>query len=251
MNRNAAACAWWVGAVASLAAVSVLGLGGMGRQPGGPNVDPIAANAQLMLTEGRQTFRFDTFGDEAFWGGTLRLHETVAQLSPTQALGLGLKVDIQALPANLAAALRQGRLNLNDPAVTLTLLRHNAVLGVRGFFTGNALTSIGITCALCHSRVDDSVTTGVGKRLDGWPNRDLDVGAIIASAPDLTVLSQVTGHPVPTLRATLQGWGRGKFDAEFLLDGILARPGGGSAATLLPPAYGMAGVNEHTWTAGP
>src|SRR5687767_5665157 len=122
-TRIVASWTWGMAALASLAAAALLG---MGRQPGGPPADPIAANAQLMFTEGRQTFRFDTFGDEAFWGGTLRLHEAVAQLAPTQALGLGLKVDIQSLPPNLANAVRHGQVNLSDPAVTLTLLRHNA-----------------------------------------------------------------------------------------------------------------------------
>jgi hypothetical protein len=98
--------------------------------------------------------------------------------------------------------------------------------------------------------VDDSVTAGVGRRLDGWANRDLNVGAIIASAPNLDPIAQLTGHTVEALRAALNNWGVGKFDAQFLLDGIAERPGGGSAATLIPPAYGMAGVNEHTWTAG-
>jgi hypothetical protein len=246
LKKGLASWAWSTVALAGLGAAMLA----TGRQPGGPPADPIAANAAAMLAEGRVTFRFDTFGDEAFWGGTLRLHETVRQLTPTQALGLGLKVDINALPSGVAQALRHGRVDLEDPAVTLLLLRHNAVLGVRGFFTGNALTSIGITCALCHSTVDDSVAEGVGRRLDGWANRDLDVGAIIASAPDLSALSQVTGHPAPAIRTALQNWGRGKFDAQFLLDGRLSRPDGGSAATLIPPAYGMAGVNEHTWTAG-
>jgi cytochrome c5 len=202
-----------------------------------------------MLAEGRQTFRFDTFGDEAFWGGTLRLHEVVAQLTPVQALSLGLKVDADALPPNVLAALRNGQVNLEDPVVTKVLLQHNAVVGVQGFFSGSSLSSVGITCALCHSTVNNSVAPGVGSRLDGWANRDLNVGAIIASAPNLAALAGVLGVPVEAARAVLQTWGPGKFDAELLLDGRVQGPNG-PAATLLPPAFGLAGVNQHTWTGG-
>src|SRR5262249_4208270 len=152
-------------------------------------------------------FRFDTFGDEAFWGGTLRLHEAVNQLSPAQALSLGLKVDASALPPNVLAALRNGQVNLNDPAVTRALLRYNAVVGVQGFFSGESLSSVGITCALCHSTVDNSVAPGVGSRLDGWANRDLNVGAIIAAAPNLAALAQVLGVSVETAQTVLHSWG--------------------------------------------
>jgi hypothetical protein len=224
-------------------------MAGLMNQPGGHH-DPIGANADRMLDEGRATFRYDTFGDEAFWGGALRLHEAVRQLSPAQALGLGLKVDSESLPGHVVSALRQGRLNLNDPAVTLTLLRRNAVVGVRGGFTGNTLTSIGITCALCHSTVDDSVVRGVGRRLDGWANRDLNVGGIIAAAPDLSPFADLLGVSEETVRQVLLSWGPGKFDAELALDGQAFQPDGRSAATLLPPAFGLAGVNQHTWTGG-
>jgi len=254
MNRWSGVCCGAVIAVLAVAGGSAML--GMERQPAGgpgggpPNADPIEAHAELMLSEGRQTFRFNTFGDEDFWGGTLRLHEAVSQLTPTQALELGLKVDSYALPANIRTALRHGQVNLNDPAVTRLLLRHNAVVGVKGFFTGNTLSSVGITCALCHSTVDNSLVPGVGKRLDGWANRDLNVGAIIASAPNLEPLATLLGVPVETVRQVLVAWGPGKFDAQLLLDGQAFRPGGGSAATLIPPAFGMAGVNEHTWTGG-
>ena len=147
-------------------------------------------NAAEQLARGRNTFRFDTFGDEDFWGGALRLHQAIAGaanggvgpgLSPKAALGLGLKVDVRALPPPLVQALRAGRVNLDDPAVTLALLKRNAVLGVR-VFTNRAGTveSVGITCALCHSTVDNSFAPGIGARLDGWANRDLNVGEIIA-----------------------------------------------------------------------
>jgi hypothetical protein len=236
----------WFAGILALGALLI----GAARQPGSPHFDAIIANADRMLVEGRQTFRFDTMGDEAFWGGTLRLHETIRQLPPAQALQLGLKVDVDALPPNLVNAIRRGAVNLNDPAVTLALLQRNAVIGVKGIFSGGTLSSVGITCALCHSTVDDSLADGIGHRLDGWANRDLNVGAIIASAPDLSAIAQLLGVTVETVRTVLLSWGPGKFDAELLLDGRAFRPDGLPAATLLPPAYGLAGVNEHTWTAG-
>jgi hypothetical protein len=229
----------------------------------------IEAQARQMVIDGRQIFRFDTFGDEAFWGGTLQLHQTIAGvqgggvgpgLSPSAALGLGLKVDVDALPPGLVTALTQGTLDLNDPANTLALLELNAVLGVTGFFdAAGTLQSIGTQCALCHSTVDDSLTTGIGRRLDGWANRDLNVGAIIAFAPNLQFFVDLLQVPdQATVRAVLNSWGPGKFDAELILDGQAVNPQQISngivtgtnvpAATLLPPAFGLAGVNLHTWT---
>src|SRR5262249_60997968 len=120
------------------------------------------------------------------WGGTLRLHEAIATVSPTVALGVGLKVDMDALPQSLVDQIKAGKVDLNDPATTLALLQLNAVVGVTGRFTGDKLTSMGIQCALCHSTVDDAFAPGIGHRLDGWANRDLNVGAIIALAPDLS-----------------------------------------------------------------
>ncbi len=216
-----------------------------------------SANADRMMEEGRETFRHDTFGDEAFWSGALRLHESIAGenhggvgpgLSPEAALALGLKVDTEALPQAVLDALAQGQVDLQDPAVTLTLLKANAVVGVKGTFAGDELTAVGVTCALCHATVDDSFAPGLGKRLDGWANRDLDVGTIIAFAPDVSALSGLLGTDDATVRAVLQSWGPGKFDAELLMDGKAFRPDGKPAATLLPPAFGLAGVNLHTWT---
>lgn len=214
----------------------------------------ILQNASEMIKEGRRTFRFDTFGDQAFWGDTLRLHEAIATVAPRAALGLGLKVDVDALPQSLEQHLRQGKVNLDDPATTLALLKLNAVVGVTGFVNGNTLQSIGIQCALCHSTVDDSLLPGVGHRLDGWANRDLNIGAIIALAPNLQPfvdLLQVV-HPTITaaqVRMVFNSWGPGKFDAQLLLDGKAVNPNTGrSAATLIPPAFGLAGVNNHTWT---
>jgi hypothetical protein len=161
----------------------------------------IEQNADRMMAEGRQTFRFDTFGDEHFWGDQLMLHQAIegaqfggvgAGVSPRTALAVGLKVDVDALPAGIVKQLKQGKVDLDDPAVTLELLKHNAVLGVKGIFNeDNTLRSVGINCALCHSNVDNSLTSGIGHRLDGWANRDLNVGAIVALAPNLQPFSDL------------------------------------------------------------
>lgn len=226
-------------------------------QPAG---DAVVLNAEQTIKDGRQTFRFDTFGDEAIWGDTLKLHQAIqgsafggvgAGLSPRAALAAGLKVDVDALPATLVGQLRAGTLNLDDPANTLALLKLNSVVGITGFFNQDGtMKSVGIQCALCHSTVDDSLAAGIGHRLDGWANRDLNVGAIISLAPDLTAFTTLLGVSEATVRAVLNGWGPGKFDAELILDGKAAKPGGapGSSATLIPPAFGLAGVNLHTWT---
>jgi mono/diheme cytochrome c family protein len=222
------------------------------------------ASGVVEILRGRKVFRFDTFGDQAFWGDTLGLHRAIAGranggvgagLSAKTALELGLKVDVEALPGKLRSDLRRGRVDLNDPATTLALLRLDAVVGVRGFFDDSSgrLQSVGITCALCHSSVDNSFAPGIGNRLDGWAARDLNVGAIIALSPnvqpfvDLLQLAQ-PGVDAATVRTVLRSWGPGKFDAELLLDGKAFRPDGKSAATLIPPAFGLAGVNMHTWT---
>ena len=198
--------------------------------------DPTINNAARMITEGRQTFRFDTFGDEAFWGDALKLHDAIQGerfggvgpgVSPRAALGLGLKMDVEALPRQLVQQLKRGDVNLDDVAVTLALLKRNAVLGVQGFFNEDgSLDAVGITCALCHSTVDNSLTTGIGKRLDGWANRDLNVGAIIASAPDLSAFTNLLGVDRATVTNVVLAWGPGKFDAELILDGKGFRPDG-------------------------
>jgi hypothetical protein len=218
----------------------------------------IDAQAEHTVDEGRQTFRYDTFGDESFWGDTLKLQLGILGsglggvgpgLSPRTALGAGLKVDVEALPASLVTQLKRGRVNLDDPAVTIELLRHNAVVGVTGFFDARRdLRSIGIQCALCHSTVDNSLAPGIGQRLDGWANRDLNVGAVINFAPDLSAFAQLLGVDQPTVRKVLASWGPGKFDASLALDGKAFRPDGKSAAVLIPSAFGLAGVNLHTWT---
>ena len=175
----------------------------------GPD-NAIDRNARGLLDEGRRTFRFDTFGDQAFWGGALRLHQAIAGaklggvgpgVSPRTALAVGLKVDLDALPTSLRQSLAHGTVNLDDPSTTLALLKLNSVVGVTGFFdTAGQLQSMGIQCALCHSTVDDSFAPGIGYRRDGWANRDLNVGAIIALAPDLTVATKLLGVDDKTVR---------------------------------------------------
>jgi hypothetical protein len=226
---------------------------------GGPYDRAARELAETYLEEGKKTFRFDTFGDEAFWGGKLRLHDAIQGeklggvgpgLGPEQALKLGLKVDVEALPLDVAGAVKNGSVDLSDPAITLLLLKLNAVVGLTGFFSddGKRLKSVGIQCALCHSTVDDSVLPGIGKRLDGWPNRDLNVGAIIALAPSLRPYADLLRISQADVRKVLRSWGPGKFDAQLILDGKAFRPDGKTAATLIPPAFGLAGVNNHTWT---
>ena len=239
-----------------------------GKKARASNFDnQIAANANRMIDEGRNIFRFDTFGDEAFWGDALRLHQAIegssfggvgAGVSPQAALDLGLKVDVDALPKSIEKDLEKGNLDLTDPANTLALLKADAVLGVKGIFQGNTLTSVGLTCAVCHSTVDNSLTFGVGHRLDGWANHDLNVGAIVAAAPNLQPVADFLGVSVATLRTVLNSWGPGKFDAEIFLDGKAFNPQQVSngvvtgtnvpGATLIPNAFGLAGFNQHTWT---
>lgn len=220
--------------------------------------DPIAANARKLVEEGREIFRYDTFGDERLWGSTLRIHEAIAGtanggvgpgVSPLLALAVGLKVDVEKLPGPVTAALRQGAVDLNSPATTLALLRLDSVVGVTGFFDEqDRLSSLGIQCALCHSAVDDSFAQGIGRRLDGWANRDLNVGAIINLSPDLSAIAEPLEVDEATVRDVLLSWGPGKFDASLLLDGKAVRPDGKSGAVLIPPAFGLGGVNLHTWT---
>src|SRR5262249_51338912 len=212
-------------------------------------------NSRELIQQGRQVFRFDTFGDEAFWGDQLHLHEAIATLTPRQVLGLGLKVDADALPPKELQALLHGKVNLDDPAVTLRLLQQNAVLGVTGFFNNGTLRSVGIQCAICHSTVDDSVAPGVGVRIDGLANRDLNIGAIVAAAPNLDPVVNLLRLVDPTIdavavRNVLLGWGPGKFDAGLFLDGKAMTPDQKTAATLIPNARGLAGHNLHTWTGG-
>lgn len=218
----------------------------------------ISAHAQQMLEDGKRIFRFDTFGSEAFWGETLQLHKAIAGaknggvgggVSPKTALAVGLKVDVDALPPDLVEQLKAGKINLDDPATTLALLKLNAVVGVTGFFNKEGgLKSMGIQCALCHSNVDNSLVPGIGKRLDGWANRELNIGVIVSLAPNLKPFTDLLSVDEATVKKVLNSWGPGRFDAELDKDGKAFRPDGGQAGTLIPPAFGLAGVNLHTWT---
>jgi hypothetical protein len=171
-------------------------------------------------------------------------------VSPETALAVGLKVDSAALPRSLIRSLRAGQVDLSDPATTVALLKLNAVVGVKGVFDaqGQSLSSVGIQCAFCHSTVDDSFAPGIGRRLDGWPNRDLDVGTIIGLSPDLSSVATLLGVSETALRGVLSSWGPGKFDALVFLDGKAVRPDGATSATLIPAAFGLAGVNLSTYT---
>jgi hypothetical protein len=207
-------------------------------------------------------FRFDTFGDQAVWGGVLGLQKAIEGkklggvgpgISPKTALALGLKVDAAAIPHKVAAAIKAGKVNLDDPKTTLALLKLNAVVGVKGYFNKRGtLRSVGITCAVCHSTVNDSFAPGIGQRLDGWPNQDLNVGAIVAAAPNLTPLESALNVDETTLKKVLLGWGPGFFNAELNLDGKAFGPDGTShsAATRIPSAFGKDGQNLHTWEGG-
>ena len=224
-------------------------------------LDPIAVNAQKMIDEGRHTFRYDTFGDEAFWGDTLKLHTAIAGsahggvgagVTPKTALAVGLKVDLDALPQAVVDAAKQGKVDLDSVDTTLTLLQLDAVVGVKGIFDASKnLTSIGIQCALCHSTVDDAFAPGIGHRRDGWANRDLNVGAIVNLAPDLSAVTALLGVDDTTVRSVLAGWGPGKFNAQLFLDRKAVGPdatGPAGAAAVIPPAFGLAGVNLATYT---
>ena len=200
----------------------------------GPATDDLSPQN---LAAGQQIFRFDTFGDEQFWTDTARMHEVVQKsVSPTTALSVGLKVDADAIPPDVAAAIKAGKVDLNDPATTVTLLKLNAVVGLHGTVATingkDTLTRLGITCALCHSTVNNSFSKGIGKRMDGWPNRDLNVGAIIALSPAIT----------PAQKAVYSSWGPGKYDPRYNFDGK-------STPLVLPPAYGLARVRNETYTA--
>jgi cytochrome c5 len=187
--------------------------------------------------DGRDIFRYDTFGDEKFWTDTARMHEVVqSSVSPSLALKVGLKVDADAIPPAVAQAIKAGQVDLNNSATTVTLLKLNAVVGLQGTVRTingkDTLVRLGITCALCHSTVNNSFAPGIGQRQDGWPNRDLNVGAIIGLSPAITAEQ----------KAIYNSWGPGKYDPRFNLDGK-------STPLALPPAYGLARVRSETYTA--
>jgi len=189
-----------------------------------------------LVAQGQQIFRFDTFGDEAKWTDTLRMHEVIsAAVDPVTALSVGLKVDAEALPPAVVQGIQNGSIDLTSPATTIALLKLDAVVGLKGTVqstaAGDVLTSVGVTCALCHSTVDDSFAPGIGKRLDGWANRDLNPGAILALSPAFD----------PATKALLNAWGAGRYDPRFNVDGL-------SKPVVIPPAYGLEGVHRVTFT---
>jgi mono/diheme cytochrome c family protein len=192
--------------------------------------------------DGRAIFRFDTFGDEQLWTNVLRMHEVLPTVAPATALAVGLKVDVEALPAEVVAALRARKVDLTNPAVTVELLRLNAVVGVKGTVDNmGRLAKVGVTCALCHSSVDDSFAPSIGKRLDGWANTDLNVGAIVALSP---ALDEAT-------KAEFRTWGPGKYDPRHhAFDGTNIIPlNSPSLPIVIPPIYGLKGVGFETFTA--
>ncbi len=217
---------------AAAAATALVSCGG----GGGGGVDTSTSTDPAVIASGQQIFRHDTFGDEIFWSDTLKLHTVIDQaVSPRTALSVGLKVDVDALPQSLQTALANGQVDLDSPATTVALLKLGAVIGLEGQVTTvngvDHLTRLGVTCAVCHSTVDNSFTTGIGHRLDGWPNRDFNSGAVVALSPVLTAAQ----------KAVYNSWGPGKYDARFNIDGL-------NGPSVIPPAYGLAGINKVTVT---
>jgi hypothetical protein len=217
-------------AIPLLSALAIAGCGGSSHN------DSSSADAAALVAQGKTIFRSDTFGDEAFWTDTLHMNDVITSaVTPAVALSVGLKVDSEALPPAVVQGIQNGSISLTDTATTIALLKLNAVVGLKGTVESingvDTLTHVGTTCALCHSTVDDSFAAGIGKRLDGWPNRDLNPGAIIALSPALSAGS----------KAIYNSWGAGKYDPRFNFDGI-------NGPQVIPPAYGLAGVHSITAT---
>ena len=205
------------------------------------NVASASEDDATARREGQAIFRFDTFGDEQLWTDVLRMHEVIPTVNPATALAVGLKVDVEALPHEVIDALRAGQVDLTNPAVTVELLRLNAVVGVKGSVNeAGQLTKVGITCALCHSSVDNSFAPGVGRRLDGWANTDLNVGAIVALSPALDGAT----------KAEFRTWGPGKYDPRHhAFDGMNIIPlNNPSVPIVIPPIYGLKGAGFETFT---
>ena len=223
----------------------------------GPPLDKPVLDPAL-VEQGKEIFRFDAFGDEGFWTDVLHMDKAIlgeanggfgSGVSPATALSVGLKVDAEALPASLVTSINAGEVDLNDPATTASLLQLDAVVGLKGSFdTDGKLNAVGITCALCHSTVDDSFAPGIGKRLDGWANRDLNVGAIISLTDNAQPIADLLNVDEATLRTVLAAWGPGKYDAVLFLDGKALRPDGTIKPNLIPSAYGMQGIELTTYT---
>ncbi|HEU4997091.1 MAG TPA: cytochrome c [Gemmatimonadaceae bacterium] len=203
------------------------------RDPAARPGDVALASSGPLNDEGKTIFRFDTFGDETFWTDSLRMHEVIrTSVSPKTALSVGLKVDAEVLPASVKTGIQNGTIPLDSPSTTVALLKLGAVVGVVGQVDASgALTRVGITCALCHSTVDNSFVGGIGSRLDGWPNRDLNVGAIIALSPVLTA----------DQKKVYNSWGAGKYDPRFNIDGK-------NMPVVIPPAFGLRNVKKEIYT---
>ena len=219
----------------TLVCASLLAACGGGSDPAS---DTAIESAQASRLKGKHIFRFETFGDETFWSDTLRMHEVIAAaVDPTTALAVGLKVDAQALPSVVVQGIQDRTISLTSPDTTVALLKLDAVVGLKGkveTINGrDTLTRVGVTCALCHSTVDNSFARGIGKRIDGWPNLDLDPGRIIALSPAVS----------PEAKLVYNSWGPGKYDPRFNLDGI-------NGPHVIPPAYGLAHIDRITsWAA--
>jgi mono/diheme cytochrome c family protein len=203
---------------------------------GGNNLASPEPPDPALAAQGKDIFRFDTYGDETFWTDTLRMHEVIqAAVDPTTALSVGLKVDAEALPPEVVQGIQSGAISLTDPATTVALLKLNAVVGLKGTVETidgrDTLVRVGTTCALCHSTVNNSFAPGIGSRLDGWPNSDLNPGAIIALSPALSA-----GQ-----KAVYNSWGPGRYDPRFNFDGV-------NGPVVIPPAYGLLGVNSIIYT---
>ena len=230
---------WHATVAAAVAAAFVVACGGSSGDSAANDAQAakvaLAAKA-TRIEQGQQIFRFDTFGNETKWTDALRMHEVIrTKVDPTTALSVGLKVDAQALPATVVQGIQNGTISLTNPATTVALLKLNAVVGLKGTVESvggvDTLTRVGVTCALCHSTVDNSFAPGIGKRLDGWPNRDLNVGAIIALSPAL----------VAATKEVYNSWGPGKYDPRFNLDGK-------NGPQVIPPAYGLKNIKKITST---
>jgi len=223
--------------ITTVAALALIACGAGGTTLPAQRTKPAASAGPMTpatIASGQTIFRKDTYGDESFWTDTLKMHEVIrTSVSPATALSVGLKVDVDALPAAVKTALQNKTIDLNSPATTVTLLKLGAVVGVIGHVdANNNLTSVGITCALCHSTVDNSFATGIGHRRDGWPNRDLNVGKIVSLSQAIT----------PAQRAVYESWGPGMYDPRFNLDGK-------NMPVVIPPAFGLRDVKREIYTA--
>jgi hypothetical protein len=228
------------------------------KENGGMTQKAATDKTKSLIAQGKEIFRFDDFGDKEFWSGLLHIDKAILGanhggfgpgVSPATALGIGLKVDVDALPQQVIEGIKSGSIDLNDPATTVALLRLNAVVGVTSSFNQDGtLQAVGITCASCHSTVDNSFAFGIGKRLDAWPNRDLNVGGIISLTDNALPIANLLHVDEATLRRVLSLWGPGKFSAILFMDGKAFRPDGKVAANMIPAAFGLKDIDLTTYT---